>query len=477
MILNKWYSDFIKIFLPFIFVVVFRLAPLPELLHVNLQLAQYSQETQRYDQVAENLREVVSHQPWRLELWEVIGIQEIETGNWGWAIEAFQQAAYSGILSVDGQVAMGDAYFQSGDEPGALSVWQAIIDKGIISIQAYERVFNIQKKAHNYSAMLAVLHDWIKADPENAFVTSQYSLLLVLSDPLKALGYLDEAVELDPSFESNAKVLSNAIESLSSEDDQSYQHLVIGRALGKIEEWELAENAFRDAVNKNPEYAEAWAFLGEAKQQLGEGGWSELEQARELNSRSVLIQALLALYWRRNGEPERAFVALYDASRIEPDNGIWVLEMGLTRAEMGNIISAFKYIQQAVDIEPKNPLYWQILAKFCVIHNMEIQTSGLPAARQFLLLSPDDPTAFDLLGWVFMALDDNISAERFFMEALEAEPMHASTHLHLGQLYLFNDRYEDAYSHLSLASQLVSDENEISIQANRLLSRYYGISD
>ncbi|MCJ7626045.1 MAG: hypothetical protein MUO76_21345, partial [Anaerolineaceae bacterium] len=210
---------------------------------------------------------------------------------------------------------------------------------------------------------------------------------------------------------------------------------------------------------------------------LGEDGWSELAQAKKLDSRSVLVQALLALYWRRNGEPERAFVALFDASKIEPDNGIWLLEMGLTKAEMGNIVSALKYLQQSVDIEPENPYYWQILAQFCVIHNTEIRNFGLPAARQFLLLSPNDAEALDLLGWVFMALEDNISAERFFMKALVVEPMHAHTHLHLGQLYLFENRYEEAYPHLSLAAQLVSGEDDINIQAKRLLSRYYGIQE
>lgn len=477
MILNNWYFDFIKIFLPFVFVVVFRLAPLPGQLYANMQLSQFSQEAQRHDQVAENLREIISHQPWRLELWEEIGVQEMESGNWGAAIEAFQHAANNKILSVDGQLALGDAYLQIGDELKALSAWQTILDNGVISLEAYERVYNIQKTSHDYSAMLVVLLDWIKADPKNAFLASQLGLLLALSDPEKALGYLADAVELDPTFGSKEEILSDAIESLSPEDDKSYQHLVVGRALGKIGEWELAENAFKEAVNKNPEYAEAWAFWGEAKQQIGRDGWIELEQARKLNSRSVLIQALLALYWRRNGEPERAFVALFDASKIEPDNGIWLLEMGLTQAEKGNIVSAFKYLQQAVDLEPENPLFWQILAKFCVIHNMEIRSFGLPAARQFLLLSPDDAGAYDLLGWVFLALDDNISAEKFFMKALEMEPMHASTHLHLGQLYLFNDRYEEAYSHLSLAFQLASKEDDISIQAKRLLSRYYGIPE
>jgi hypothetical protein len=66
----------------------------------------------------------------------------------------------------------------------------------------------------------------------------------------------------------------------------------IGRGLGLVEEWGLAEKAFEKAVSADGKYAEAWAWLGEASQQNGQDGGADLSQALALDPQDAIVHAL-----------------------------------------------------------------------------------------------------------------------------------------------------------------------------------------
>ena len=85
--------------------------------------------------------------------------------------------------------------------------------------------------------------------------------------------------------------------------------VTMGRALGLVNEWDLSLAAFEKAIALDAENAEAWAWLGEAKQhiiytQTGETvskgvGLEELGHALTLDPSSVVVRALRGLYWNR----------------------------------------------------------------------------------------------------------------------------------------------------------------------------------
>ena len=68
-------------------------------------------------------------------------------------------------------------------------------------------------------------------------------------------------------------------------------------------EWEYAREAFRRATDLDPEYADAWAFLGEAQQQISgketgsysEVGLSELQRALQVDPNSILANFFMGL--------------------------------------------------------------------------------------------------------------------------------------------------------------------------------------
>jgi tetratricopeptide (TPR) repeat protein len=259
-------------------------------------------------------------------------------------------------------------------------------------------------------------------------------------------------------------------------DDPSYRQLLVGRSLGSLGYWDLAAQSFDRSVKLNPNYAEAWAFLGEADQHLDKDGYPNLQKAQQLGPTSITVQALLALYWRRQGQPEKALPTLQAVAAAEPRQAVWQIELGTTLADMGEINLALAYFQHAVEMEPGSAPYWEILAQFTITNSLNLRTLGLPAARQAVLLAPRDPAALATMGACMYALGDMQEAERFFLRALLANPDYALAHLQLGQVYLQENQYQLAYQHLRKALDLSKNQPEIQGMAQRLLHQYFGSS-
>jgi tetratricopeptide (TPR) repeat protein len=248
--------------------------------------------------------------------------------------------------------------------------------------------------------------------------------------------------------------------------------LLIGRGLGSLGEWQLAERAFSQACQLSPDYAEAWAYLSQAQEQLGQDGLPALNKAIALKPDSVLIQAFQALYWEHHGKADLALVYLHAIAGQEPDNGMWQVEIGNTLVEMGDLAAALPYYQQAVVVEPGNPNYWRDLALFSLVYNVQLTGVGLPAARQAVVLEPADPVGLDILGQYFLAGKDLLSAERMFLNAIIQDPHYAQAQFHLGLTYLEEGKSQPAYETLKLAAKLAAGQ-PLAEQIQRVLNQNF----
>lgn len=468
---------------------VFILAPAVILISLNaypasiglrsgIESANVARSNARYQEEADNLRQVLAREPWRVWLWEQIGFAEVKAARFPQAVEAFLYAEAADALSLDGLYQLGEVFLQQDAREAAEETWRKLLQRGEnipgdVAAKTYERLAQLQRSRGDFSAAVDTLRAWKTTDPNNARAAFLLGLHLTVLSPDEAVRLLVDASSQDPFFTPTVQIIRRGISAAGESDDLAYGWVMIGRALGSAGQWDFAIEAFQQAVEASPQYAEAWAFLGEARHQIGQNGKIDLDRAAALDPESVVVRALMAMHYRREGNYDRALENLQAIAVREPEEPMWEVELGNTRAEEGNLPVALEHFQKAVHLAPDLSIYWQYLARFCVTYNMSIQAVGLPAARQAVILSPNDPGALDLMGWTMVTLQDYASAERFLQQAVKKDASHKQALLHLGQLYLQQQEPGRAYPYLKKALLLGGDDPAGAV-ARRLLLQYYG---
>lgn len=454
------------------------LSPLPHIVETGFFLAGRTRDSGAHLETARNLALVAEHLPWRVDLWEPAGREALQGGDPGLAIACFKQAAAAGTLSQTGYLRFGDAYQAAGNPYSARQVWQAANRIFGPSSDALERIAALQRAAKDYPVLIETLKQSYQlamvgpSDPVRlAGFNLELGMLLAAVDPAAAPPYLLQAAENDPG-QTMARELAFAIQRALPNDNPLFTHMAAGRKLASLGHWELAAYAFQAVTAAQPSYAEGWAYLGEALQHLEtprEQALEALEQARALDPASLPANALLAVYWRRQGQPERAYPYLLAAERLDPGNPDLLVDLGAAAAALGNLEEALAYLQSAIQASHNDPHYLRTLVAFCIDYNYDLRGLALPAARQALLDDPYQPASLDTMAQVLLRLGDVLNAQRFLLRALDLDPEYAPAHLHLGLVHRLQGQETQARAAFQQAIVL-SPDSPTADQANRFLS-------
>jgi tetratricopeptide (TPR) repeat protein len=445
-------------------------------LHIVTQImhrAYYSMNYEAPSEVYIKLARIVEYLPWRYDLRELAAFYAFEANDPSLAIIHFQYLADVNQLSVQNQIILGDAALSSGNLNQAVETWNASLKRGGPANELLPRLYQGYQKMGDYPSQIEVLRSLVNVFPSSAEYHYQLGLLLAITQPESALVYLLRAAELDPMLSSAVQTIQRNFNSARLMDDPVYVQMIIGRTLASIDEWELAHQSFNQVINSRPDYAEGWAFLGEAQFHLGEDGYDYLRKSLDLDPKSTAVNSFMAIYWQRQGRYDLANVYLFAANQIDPLNPALQVELGNTLAHLGDINEALIYYQRAIELSPKDPTYWQALARFSIKYEYDIEQYALAAVRQALLLETEDPVSLDLMGQIYIRLDDTYTAERFLIRSLEADPNYAPAHLHLGFIYLLRGQSQSAYNELIKARDLASSGSNTTDQVNRLLQSYF----
>jgi tetratricopeptide (TPR) repeat protein len=466
-------SLFLKISLPLLILLLLNVLPGARLVTGSLREAALARQAGKPLAEADALRKAYEREPWRKNLLERLGSAEWSAGRAREAAQALQDAADTNAISLDGRYLLGQAYELLGDGVSAEAAWSGMLRAGGPSARAYERLAVLYRAQGDLPAAVEVLSAWRAWDPQDPRAAYLLGLDLLVSQPDAALPLLVEAAQKEPAYTPTVQILRGGISLAGQSTDPAYSWLVIGRALGSAAQWDLAQQAIQQSLTAAPQYAEAWAFLGEAKVHLGQDGWPDLEKATKIAPDSPVVRALTSLYWRRQGNYDRALTDLQVIADQEPEEPVWQVEMGNTLAEKGDLDAARACFEKATQLAPQRSIYWQYLAAFSAQYNVSIRDLGLPAARKAVLLDPNDPGALDAMGLTMMSLGDLASAERFLQRAIQKDGAHVMASLHLGQLYLQQADIARARPYLQRASSLAGDSQAGEI-ARRLLKQYFG---
>jgi tetratricopeptide (TPR) repeat protein len=466
-----------RVLLPLLVIPLLGLSGRPYAVMESSWQAQRALEAGKPAAAAIHLARVAELTPWRVELWEQAGLYALEGGDPQSAAGYLEKAASLGQLTSSGRVALGDARQQTGDQQDALQDWQAALQAGGPALAIYHRLLDAHLALTDYPQAIADLQAMTALQPGDVRLRYQLGLLLAAREPEAAIPHLVQVADLDPELAPGARALAGQISTALLGEEASFTLLQSGRGLASLGEWELAQEAFRGAIESRPDYAEAWAYLGESIQHGPTGallreGEAELQKALEIDPDSLAAHTLMALYQQRRARPDLARDHLRTAIALDPGNPVLQAELGSALASLGDLEAAYLAYQQAVALTPSSPAYLQMLAGFSIKYEYRLEEVGLPAARRTVILAPEDPAALDMMSQVLLRLGDPASAERFLLRALQADPGYVPAHLHLGLVYILRGNPARAYEKWTLVRSIAPDTPSAE-QAGRLLHNYF----
>jgi len=472
-------SDYLRILLVSLLVVILGLTPYPQAAIRHLVDANRAISTGDMLSASQNLAEAGLEFPWRYDLNIKAGYYALEAGDPKAAIQYLERPGTISHLSYSDKIKLGEAYDQAGDSLMAEAIWKDLVVQ-VDSRQVHEHLLSLYLQQLDYASAVNELQALLFLNPSDIHLYYQIGSIYSAIDPIKALPFLIQAAELDSDNGAIARALHDKIRTATLFDEPSYTHLIAGRQLANTSNWELAAVAFQQATLIQPTYAEAWAFLGEARQQMAiqetgtvsVAGLYELDRALQVDPDSILANTFMGIYWERQEDYQRALIYMQRAVNLSTNDAFLFTEFGNLLAKAGDLTAARAAYERAIQLSPGDPLFYRLLADFALQNNIQTRELALPAARQAVSLAPDDPGSLDVMAQVMLALQDYRSAERFLELALQSDPSYAPAYLHLGTAYLYLGETKLAQHWLSQA-QAVETESWISSQARRMLEYYF----
>jgi len=436
--------------------------------YFSVERAQDLESQGEYQAAAQQYAQAARWTFWRTDLIEKAAINFAKAGDFTASVGTFERLNKP---SAEGWVWYCTSYIQLQDFPSAISV----CNKGAENEKSpvlYGLLAYVYREQGNLSAEQRALEEQTDLNPSDAYAAYRLGMLRMLSTPENAVDELNRASTLNPEVDSAVQTLTFAVAVAETQSDPSMKKVVIGQAFGLVQDWELAQEAFNQAVQLDETNAEAWAWLGEAKQQNGQSGAVELDQALRLDRQSVNVRALRALYWNRQQKFEKMLEEYLLAAQIEPQNPRWQASLGDTYTKLGDLVSALAAHQRAVELAPTDAEYWRLLAVFCAENAVQVEEIGLPAAQQAYTIAPNNPTVLDALGHSYFLTSRFASAEKTLMQAIEIDPGYFPAYIHIALTYLSQGNQPAAYNALTFVRD-ADESGAYASVANQLLDKYF----
>ena len=221
----------------------------------ELQRANSAMEGGNFSDAADRYERVARLLPWRQDLWEKAAMALSFSGDFHSAVLLFDRARQHGTLSAAGWDLLGQSYWWTDDQESALASWNDGLEAYPSHARFYAHLSTAYYEQGNLSAEKWALGQWVAAGGgTDAGAHYRLGLLLSVSDTESALGEFLLATSLDPEYDAAVETMRTALNLVLLETDASHRLVIIGRGLGLLNEWSLAADAFRQAVDAEEDY-------------------------------------------------------------------------------------------------------------------------------------------------------------------------------------------------------------------------------
>ncbi len=275
------------------------------------------------------------------------------------------------------------------------------------------------------------------------YPTLNYQPADVLTNALKAL---DHAAFLGP----NSAVIFDAV-SLNISGDQLFDK---GDIKGSIEE-------FQQALKMDPENINVHNSLGVCYGLLGEFEKAKLEfnSAVKLDHGEVMAWYNMGFTHMLNGDRHKALDLFLKANAINQDVFEITFQTGRLLMEMKQPESGKKFLKRAAALEPASGAVFRYLGE-CYTEIGDID-AAIAAYKKAIKYNPSDAASLSAVGCLFAEQEENPDiALMFCRESIQLAPENGLFRYRLGQLYLKQDRLDDALKEFRKAERLGKDASD-----------------
>lgn len=231
-----------------------------------------------------------------------------------------------------------------------------------------------------------------------------------------------------------------------------------------------AAGFFQRAVEKDGQFALAYAGLGEASlrvyQETKDSLWlakalNAAEQAQQLNENLPEAHAVLGNVYTAYGRGQDAIGELQRSLELAPNSAESYRWLGHAYMSLGRTEEALTAYERAVALDPYYWLNYNVLGVAC------FQTGDNPRAlnafRRVIELEPGNVDGYENLGSVNLRLGNWDESTRYYEQALKIRP-NFGIYSNLGTVYFYLKRYADAVSVFEKAAEM--NPNDEIVQGN-----------
>jgi tetratricopeptide (TPR) repeat protein/tRNA A-37 threonylcarbamoyl transferase component Bud32 len=245
------------------------------------------------------------------------------------------------------------------------------------------------------------------------------------------------------------------------------------QAIGYLARYDKPENIensihlFQQAINKDSNYALAFAGLGEAYwrkyRYTSEQRWADLAllnclHAAEINQQLARVHVTLGMIYTGTGNPGKALEELKHAISLEPRNAEAYRELGRSCEALGKLGEAEETYRKAIQLKPDSwSCYWNLGSFYYR------RSRYNDAARQFqevIRLAPDHYRAYSSLGGIYIFEGDFEKAAKMFRISLDIKPS-PQAYSNLAASFILQERFAEAASMLEKAVAMGNPSYEI----------------
>lgn len=444
--------------LPYFIAVALLLKPQSDMVSIIWKKIDSAKTTNQSEILEKNYLAILSQQPWQKDIYTDLATIQNQKSDFMGVVNSLEKLNSFKPLSFSEELMLAEAYIQVGSTEKALKLWENISTRTDLQPEEFSQVLNLQENNRDWDGAYRTLQLLIETESQNSEIQYRLALYQLIFNPKEANTSLLKSLQGHPSWAERIKSLQSLSNIINNEENSTYKIVLAGNGLANQGEWLLASAAFEKVTKIDPNYAEGWALFGNALSYVDDSGLTELKKAEEINPNSKITRAMLATYYRKHNDIGLSLQYLEELSNEEPNEAFWQYEIANTFAKNGELNTALSYYKKAIEMDPKNIFYLKELANFCLDFSFLIESEGIEAARQALSINDKDADVYDIMGMIYLKMNNYTNAERFFIEANKLSPYSSKTLLHLGQLYYLKNEKNLAYFYLKNAFDNAQNE-------------------